>query len=254
MNQRVLIVNGDDFGRSVGVNRGIIRAHEQGVLTSASLMVRWPRADDACAYARAGSLSVGLHVDLGEWLYRDGEWHARYEVVACQTADAVRTEISRQLERFERLMGRPPTHLDSHQHVHLHEPARTALRLLAGRLGVPLRDVTPGISYVGAFYGQDSTGRPFPGAISVEALIREIERLEPGVTEIGCHPATEADHDSTYGRERVQEVETLCDPRVRTAIARCAVTLRSFADLDAHPSERGQDPAQPDGPPFTSPQ
>jgi predicted glycoside hydrolase/deacetylase ChbG (UPF0249 family) len=38
--QRILIVNGDDFGRTAGVNRGIIEAHQRGVLTSASLMVR----------------------------------------------------------------------------------------------------------------------------------------------------------------------------------------------------------------------
>ena len=236
MTARVVIVNADDFGRSVAVNRGVIQAHEHGIVTSASLMVRWPDAEQAAAYARGKSLSVGLHLELGESFYRDGEWHARYEV-APQTADAVRGEITSQLDRFERLMGRPPTHLDSHQHVHLTEPTRTPLVLAAERLGVPVRGCTPGITYSGAFYGQDHHELPFPEAIMVEALIGEIERLEPGVTEIGCHPATDADHDSTYGAERVQELETLCDPRIRAAIARCGVSLRSFAELDpAHPA------------------
>jgi len=231
--ERVVIVNADDFGRSVGVNRGIIQAHEHGIVTSASLMVRWPDAKQAAAYARGDSLSVGLHLDLGESVYRDGEWHARYEVIAPQTADAVRGEVSSQLEQFERLMGRPPTHLDSHQHVHFSEPTRTALVLAAERLGVPVRGFTPGITYSGAFYGQDGYELPFPDAITVEALIGEIERLEPGVTEIGCHPATHADHDSTYGAERIQELKTLCDPRISAAIVRCGVSLRSFDELDA---------------------
>ena len=68
MSTRYLIVNADDFGQSRGINRGITEAHEQGIVTSASLMVRWPAAPEAAAYARShGSLSLGLHFDFGEW-------------------------------------------------------------------------------------------------------------------------------------------------------------------------------------------
>jgi len=70
-----------------------------------------------------------------------------------------------------------------------------------------------------------------PGAITVEGLVRTIETLPAGITELGCHPATDRDHDSTYDRERLQEVETLCDRGVRAAIDRCGVALRSFGDL-----------------------
>ncbi len=234
MNERVLIVNADDFGRSPGVNRGVFRAHEHGVVTSATLMVRWPAAAEAAAYARRSSLSVGLHLDLGEWEYRDGEWHARYQVLATETADSVADEISRQLEQLERLIGRPPTHLDSHQHVHREEPARTALLRAGERLGVPVRGITPGIVYSGVFYGQDAEGTPVPDAITVRALVKAIETLPPGITELGCHPATEVDHDATYGAERLQELGTLCDPRVRAAIDRRGVDLRSFAHLGPH--------------------
>jgi chitin disaccharide deacetylase len=229
--ERVLIVNADDFGRSPGVNHGVIRTHEEGIVTSATMMVRWPAAADAAAYSRRSSLSVGLHLDLGEWEYRDGEWRARYELAAARTPDAIAEEIERQLERFERLTGRLPTHLDSHQHVHQGRPVRRELRRVGERLGVPVRDITPGIAHSGVFHGQDDTGTPLPEAITVEALVRTIERLPGGVTELGCHPATDNDHDSTYDRERLQEVATLCDPRVRAAIDRCGVALRSFADL-----------------------
>ena len=64
---RQLIVNADDLGLSPGVNRGIADAVARGVVTSTSLMVRWPSSDDAARWARAhGSVSVGLHLDLGE--------------------------------------------------------------------------------------------------------------------------------------------------------------------------------------------
>ena len=164
----MLIVNADDFGRSPGVNQGVIRAHEQGIVTSATLMVRWPAAAEAAAYARRSSLSVGLHLDLGEWEYRDGEWHERYQVLANETPDSVARELSRQLGQLERLIGRPPTHLDSHQHVHRDEPARTALLQAGERLGIPVRSFTPGITYSGAFFGQDAKGTPVPDAITVD--------------------------------------------------------------------------------------
>ena len=231
MSQRVLIVNADDFGRSPGVNKGVIQAHEHGVVTSATLMVRWPAAIEAAAYARRSSLSVGLHVDLGEWIYRDGEWQPRYEVLSEPSEDAVAEEIGRQLERFEALMGRPPTHLDSHQHVHRREPIRTALIEMALKLAVPLRHYTPYVRYRGDFYGQTAEGAPLPDAISVEKLINILKTLPPGYTELGCHPGEGEDLDSIYCGERAVELRVLCDPRVRVAIKAIGIELRSFLHL-----------------------
>src|SRR5207247_6198174 len=73
--QRYVIVNADGFGRSPGVNRGIVAAHERGIVTSASLMVRWDAAAEAAAYGREHpEFSLGLHLDLGEWACREGPW------------------------------------------------------------------------------------------------------------------------------------------------------------------------------------
>jgi chitin disaccharide deacetylase len=227
---RVLIVNADDFGRSRGVNRGVVRCHEQGIVTSATLMVRWPAAEEAAAYARRSTtLGVGLHVDLGEWEYRDGEWRAVYEVLPEESAEAAAAEVAAQIERFESLVGRPPDHLDSHQHVHRGEPARGALLAAAERLAVPVREATPGIRYSGVFFGQDGRGTPVPEAITVDALVAVIEALPAGITELACHPAAEVDHPSQYAEERLREAAALCDPRVREAVASAGVTLRSFA-------------------------
>ena len=101
-----LIVNADDFGLSAGVNRGIARAHQEGIVTSASLMVRYPAAVEAAAYARAHpQFSIGLHVDLCEWVFVNDTWNPRYEVVPAENARAVADEIARQLTAFRRLMG-----------------------------------------------------------------------------------------------------------------------------------------------------
>ena len=231
MSERVLIVNADDFGRSAGVNAGVIRSHEEGIVTSASLMVRWPHAIEAAAYARRSSLGVGLHLDLGEWIYRDGGWHASYEVLPEESAEAVTVELARQLDAFERLVGRAPDHLDSHQHVHRDEPVRREVLAAGERLAVPVREAAPGIAYSGVFYGQDAKGTRVPEAITTEALVAAIESLPVGTTELACHPAASVDHDSAYGEERLRETEALCDPRARAAIKRRGIVLTSFAGL-----------------------
>lgn len=233
---RVLIVNADDFGQSPGVNRGVIQAFEYGIVTSATLMVRWPAAEEAAAYAREHpDLSVGLHLDLGEWEYVEGDWRARYEVVDTGDPAAVEAEVEGQIDAFTRLLGREPTHLDSHQHVHRQEPVRSALRRAGERLGVPVRQVAGGITYRGDFYGQDGRGWPVPEAITVEALVGVLETLPEGATELGCHPGELDGLESTYRTERPVEVATLCDLRVRQAVDRLGIELRSFAGFPKRP-------------------
>jgi len=233
--QRYLIVNADDFGQSHGVNRGIIEAHERGIVTSASLMVRWPAAREAASYSRQHpSLSLGLHVDFSEWAYRNGHWVSLYEVVSMQDTAAVTDEVSRQLAMFRRLVGREPTHIDSHQHVHLWEPLRTVLTEVTRELTVPLRHCGTEVRYCGDFYGQTADGMPFPDAISVNGLLKILETLPPGFTELGCHPGAENDLDTMYSSERAEEVKVLCDPRVRVSLAVMRIELRSFRNIPAY--------------------
>jgi predicted glycoside hydrolase/deacetylase ChbG (UPF0249 family) len=232
---RRLIVNADDFGRSRAINDGVARGHEHGIVTSASLMVRWPAAPVAAAYARAHrGLSVGLHVDLSEWAVAGGEWRASYEVVSSEDPASVRAELERQLRAFAALVGRAPTHLDSHQHVHREEPVRAAVLAAGERLGVPVRGLAGAVRYVGDFYGQDSRGAAHPDGISRERLIGLIRSLGPGVTELGCHPASEPELESSYAHERPMELATLCDPLVAAALTEERIELGSFALLAAH--------------------
>jgi predicted glycoside hydrolase/deacetylase ChbG (UPF0249 family) len=233
--KRYLIVNADDFGQSHGVNRGIIEAYERGIVTSASLMVRWPAALEAAAYGRQHpSLGLGLHVDFSEWAYRNGHWVSLYEVVSMNDITAVADEVSRQLAMFRHLVGREPTHIDSHQHVHLWEPLRTVLTKVTRELTVPLRHCGTEVRYCGDFYGQTAEGIPFPDAISVDRLLRILETLPPGFTELGCHPGAGNDLDTMYSSERAEEVKVLCDPRVRASLTTMRIELRSFRNIPAY--------------------
>jgi chitin disaccharide deacetylase len=228
---RYLIVNADDFGRSPGINRGIMEAHERGIVTSASLMVRWPAAEEAAAY---NGLDLGLHVDLGEWAYRNDRWQALYERVRLEAAEAVAAEVAAQLEEFRRLTGREPSHLDSHQHVHRAEPIAAILRSVAAEIGIPLRHFDA-IRYYGGFYGQSSRGDPCLDRISAESLIVAVRSLSGGITELVCHPGYVDGDVGSYGIEREREVAALCDARVRDALEAEAIELCSFAELEKRP-------------------
>jgi predicted glycoside hydrolase/deacetylase ChbG (UPF0249 family) len=229
---RNLIVNADDLGLSAAVNEGILAAREEGIVTSASLMVRQGAA--AAAAQRAAEhpgFALGLHLDLGEWNYEQGEWTLAYSHCDSDDPEAVEAECRAQLERFRALLGRDPTHLDSHQHVHESEPVRGVAEVLAAELGVPLRNRS--IRYEGGFYGQSGKGEPFPEGITPELLIELIRSLSPGWTEIGCHPAAGPVPSSSYDAERQAELEALRDPAVKDALAEAGVELRSFAEAPA---------------------
>jgi predicted glycoside hydrolase/deacetylase ChbG (UPF0249 family) len=231
MDERWLIVNADDLGLSLGVNAGIVRAHADGIVTSASLMVRQAAAAEAVEEAGAHpALAVGLHLDLGQWDYAGGEWTASYTRCEPDDETAVEAECRAQLEAFRALLGRDPTHLDSHQHVHDSEPVASIMEAIAAELGVPLRGRR--VRYEGGFYGQTGKGEPVPEGITAERLALMIEELPSGWTEIGCHPGLGLVAESSYGHERQLEVQALCDPAVRAALRQAGVRLRSFAELD----------------------
>ena len=231
LRRRSLIINADDFGLSRGVNAGIVEAHLHGVLTSTSLMVLRPAAEDAAELAhRNGSLSVGLHLDdqLDVDLDDPGE-----------AADA----FAAQLERFRVLVGRGPTHVDSHHHSHATPTRLPIFSELVAPLGVPLRH-DGRVTYLGGFWGQEESGAPALGQVSREALLELIAAAVGDsagsadgsastnhFTEIGCHPArVTGDFRSSYLTEREAELETLTSPGLREAIEAAGAELVSYRD------------------------
>jgi predicted glycoside hydrolase/deacetylase ChbG (UPF0249 family) len=229
--QKYLIVTADDFGQSPGINRGIIEAHKNGIVTSASLMTRWLAAGEAALYAQEyPKLSLGIHLDLGEWICRGEQWVPLYSVVPLEDEAAVEREVNRQLDHFRYLVGKEPSHINSHQHVHMREPLRSVAVDLSESLGVPLRNVCPAVHYSMNFYGQTHDGQPLHTHISLERLIETLATLPNGLTVLPCHPGYADDLKTMYQRERTQELRVLCDPRLRTALATLRIKLSSFDD------------------------
>ena len=219
-----LIVNGDDLGASRGVNRGILEAHRDGILTSASLMVDMPASEEAGRLAgRAPDLSVGLHVAV---THESGvprfDWG---------DADRCRRELARQLERFEKLTGKLPTHLDAHHNVHRDPRLRSHFLELAERVNLPLRENSP-VRYFSAFYGRWD-GESHPEQVSVDGLLRMIEaEFTKGCSELSCHPGyADAEFRTEYSSERELELQTLCHRSVEAKLDAHGIRLIGYRDL-----------------------
>lgn len=232
-NGRYVIVNADDFGMSRSVNRGVIEAHERGIVTSASLMVERPGAAEAAAYARERpELGLGLHAELHAWRVVRFALPRRGAVRSAAALERrASAELSRQLDRFRSLCGREPSHLDSHQHRHLWEGVRPVFERAAFELGVPLRRADSRVRFCGDFYGHDGGGRPDPESITPESLVALLERLDDGVTELCCHPGYADELKDWYRLEREQEVRALCDARVGEAVASLGLELCTFGAI-----------------------
>jgi len=151
---RRLVVNGDDFGLAPEVNRAIVRAHRDGILTTTSLMIAEMHASEAVALAKdEPRLGVGLHLVLvqGSALsdpataaglvlpdrrFRDDPILAGMEYFFRSSfRRALVAEIRAQLEAF-RATGLPLDHVDGHLNVHLHPTVLDVLADLAGELGI----------------------------------------------------------------------------------------------------------------------
>jgi chitin disaccharide deacetylase len=149
-----LIINADDFGYTHGVNEGIIRAHRDGILTSATLMANGAAFDDAVARAKANpTLGVGCHLVLtgGNSVaprekipsLADSQGRLPRSLTALVTRlslGAIRTEdiereLSAQLEKIRRA-GIELSHVDTHKHTHVHPRVMGAIGRIAQRFAI----------------------------------------------------------------------------------------------------------------------
>ena len=245
---RTLIVNADDFGLTRGVSRGILEARSRGIVTSTTVLVNRPIDRDLIAELEASGLGVGLHLNLtlGAPIADrrrvpslvDGEGRfvldAR-EAAARAKQDEARIELGNQIDAFRALMGRFPTHLDTHHHVGRHEPILELVLDLAKAIKVPVRSQDENVRAAARrlklrtpdhFMGE-SGPEPY---WSAERVLEHLRALPGGVTEFMTHPGY-FDDDlaySRYGKQRETELAGLTDARARELIEREGIGLVHF--------------------------
>src|SRR5262245_23015910 len=269
---KLLIVNADDFGRTPGVNAGILEAHRRGIVTSATLMVNQPAAAEAAELARQNPrLGVGLHVALTgggaptlpkaqvrTLVDPRGALWPMPEGLEAADEHEVLLEVRAQVKRFRELLGRLPSHLDSHHHAHRLPAVLEALVTLAWETGLPVRSLSPDMrlrfrregmatpdQFVDTFYADEAT---------LEGLLRALAELQPGTTELMCHPAHVDDElraGSSYAQPRARELAILTHSEVRQHIQATGVRLTSF-ELWLRGASASAPPASSEGSPGSS--
>lgn len=230
MSAKRLIVSGDDFGLDPAINAGVVAAHRQGLVTSASVVVCGDAFDDAVRLAReTPSLDLGVHLTLVEekpvlpaadlpTLAPGGrfpkKWPALFARLIARRIrlDEVERELGAQIARA-RDAGLAITHVDSHQHAHFFPGVAEIVVRVAVTHGVGAiragERVVPGGTRFSLLLGPlgrrlrrlarergmkspDTLLLPAPsGRVSASQLAELVRALPAGVTELAIHPGTD---------------------------------------------------------------
>lgn len=276
-----LIVNADDYGRTPSISAGIRHAHLQGLVTSTTSMMNMPSVDDdlRLALSECPRLGLGVHLTLtaeapllppeqitsvvsladGAHFPRLPEFMAGLQSI---NIDEVEAEWRAQIEKFVRVTGRAPTHLDSHHHTSYMRPDFFAAMLSLARehhcairnpLANPaharalLGDLPPAVlDYVRGFLSQQLAAAPdvrrpdffeprFYGEnATMAALLSILTELPEGVTEIMCHPGyadVSLSDLTSYITARAAELAALTDSQLGELVSARGIGLIAFSAI-----------------------
>jgi len=282
-----LIITADDFGRSPEINAAVLEAHRRGILTSASLMVAGAAASEAVDIARANpTLAVGLHVVLvdgatvlpadqldrivdhtGRLPNSPASLGFRYAMSSAARSQA-RAEMTAQFDRFAQT-GLPLSHVDGHQHLHLHpaifpplcklakqhrakgvrivrddwrfalryEKKQAILKTVWATAFTPLARVArkqalgSGLTFTNRAYGLMQSGR-----MTEDYVLALLEHLHRKFSSAGDDFSAEIYFHPTTGHRtdalgpNPDELQTLLSPAVRAKIEQYGMRLARYAD------------------------
>ncbi|MFG7141134.1 hopanoid biosynthesis-associated protein HpnK [Burkholderia pseudomallei] len=266
---RALIFTADDFGLHERVNAAVERAHRDGVLSAASLMVGAPAARDAIERAkRLPSLAVGLHIVLADGpatlpahaiaalVGPDGRFRDAMAKDGCRffflphVRAQLRREIRAQFEAFAST-GLVLDHVNTHKHFHLHPTVLSMIVDIGREFGLaamrlPYEASTPfwlkpwialvraRLDRAGIAHNDYVVGIEHTGAMDEAALLAALAKLPAGVGEIYSHPAEAGDGPITPSMRDYRpadELAALLSPRVAAAVQAAGVVCGGFADV-----------------------
>ena len=298
MATRELIVNADEFGLTEGVNQGIARVHSEGIVTSTTMVANEYAFDHAVTLAqKVPRLAIGIHlnvtygvpvlpevrvfslVDEDGFFYRRGPFLKRLmtgRIDLVHVEDEFRAQVEKVLEA-----GIRPSHLDSHESVHMYPSLFTIVAGLAREFRLPVRlqdEPMPASGFVSrrAYLRYLTSGSPLKNFVMStlsrryrvllrdwgiptsdhflstfnclrkdpdnleRSLLRELEHLRPGVTELMVHPGFSdslLEHSLDGGHRaallREEEVRILTDPGLRALLEKLEIQLVDYRALMA---------------------
>lgn len=226
-----LVVNADDFGYREGINRGVVYAHQNGLVTSASLFVDREGTEEAVRLAKENpGLGLGLHLDLDKFFQVDHHLGVVLGLLSpTPSLDDIRADSRRQIEKYLSF-GFTIDHLDSHHHAHLHPSVFALVTELAREYKIPY------IRFFDKAYSD-------PGELEAMKKIRDASGLKYAdhfiegwywgnvdenyqVAELMTHPG--------YGEIwREAELAHCCQPKLKQYFLDQKIDLQRFSDLVA---------------------
>jgi len=296
----LLIVNADDFGLEEEINDAIIHAHKNGIVTSTSLLANGAAFEHAVGLSKAHpGLGVGAHLALtrgpslrggpvsGAELRSLGGARALFPkspvLLAARVSlgavdlHEVEKEFRAQLRKIKSA-GISPTHIDTHQHIHLLPPIFRLVLALARefkvkwiRMPIPLpngrrepqgtlkgrakQKLLEQLAKWNMKQAADSeirwadyqAGIQCAGKLSEGDLLRIVRHAPEAIVEISCHPGSDNEslnRNHPWNYDWQQELQALCSEKVRTAIEELHVHLRHYGTLAASGASAGRKEAR----------
>lgn len=262
---KYLIVNADDYGHTPGVSAGIRRAHLEGIVTSTSAMMNSPHIDDELPMLikLCPRIGIGVHLIMTSGkpllppdslpvlmsLSEDGQSfnHDPLGKIDMIDPEEVRAEWRAQINKFIRITGRSPDHLDAHHHAMCFSDNLLKIYFeLASLIGCPVRRALASFESRSMLLNEKQTGsgvkmpdwfddRFYDEQANVGTLDWMIADLKPGVTEWMCHPGIVDDeilHKSSYSSHRGEELNILVQPGLQKRIEQNGVKLVPFGIIN----------------------
>lgn len=248
-----LIINGDDYGLSEGVSKGILKAYKDGILTDTTAMTNMPYFEESVRLAKeAGITKMGIHLtftcgkpilgkeEVPSICDDNGDFYKRKDIPCNIKLDEVEKELRAQVAKFKE-SGLELNHIDGHHHFFAYKDELFNIIIkLAEELNVPIRcpinekrvlveenNIMCPDYFDNSFYGQN---------ISIEYLIKRLELLkdEYNIVEFMTHPAIDGEElkgISSYNLEREIELKILTSNDIKDYINKNKIELISFSDI-----------------------
>lgn len=239
-----IIINADDFGYSRGVNFGIVDSFKLGILTSTTLMVNMPGTEHAVKLSKSvPELGVGLHLNLtlgypltnGKSLIDKSNQMIKPTKMSnthIYDESEIYNEIDAQYKAFLKLMGKVPTHIDSHLFStdKIDKIKKVAIEYAIDH-NIPLRNHTinkfPNVKFI--------NHRNYNSSPSLEYILENFSKIKQfNHVEIMCHPGYVDSFvlkNSSYNVQRANEVEFLTSKETKEFFLSNNVNFISYKNI-----------------------
>lgn len=226
---KYLITNADDFGLTDGVNRAIESAIDFGTVSSTTIMINMPLAENAVRWVKEHDIKcTGIHLNLtcGRPVLSPSEvpslvdergifYRHRPEMIVHAKPDDIRRELYAQVEKFLSF-GLVPTHIDGHHHIQLYDEILATFKGICRDFKLPMRHTDDRVKEILKREGIRTTDhftlKFYAENATIDIMKEIISDNWDGVLEIMLHPGyndNDLESISSYNRFREKELGVL---------------------------------------------